>query len=95
MNPLRLITLTIKQTIKKPAIIGLLLIMPLIAVVIKHIMPTASDELRITALYYLDADNDETEDLYDALEMRYSGINLKNIKVWIMLKRNNFYLNMN
>lgn len=73
MNPLRLITLTIKQTIKKPAIIGLLLIIPLIAVVIKLIMPTASDELRITALYYLDADNDETENLYDALE-DYDGL---------------------
>ena len=73
MNPIRLILLTIKQTIKKPAIIGLLLIMPILAVIIAHIMPSASEELHITALYYLDTDNDEAEYLYEALE-DYDGL---------------------
>lgn len=73
MNLARLILLTIKQTIKKPAIIVLLLIMPILAVLIKHIMPTASEDLHITALYYLDADNDKAQELYDALE-DYDGL---------------------
>lgn len=73
MNTFRLIILTIKQTLKKPAIIGLLLVMPILAIVIKHVMPSGSDELRITALFYIDDDNDMAEQLYDRLES-YDGL---------------------
>ncbi len=57
MRVFRLIYLTIKQTIKKPSILGLLLFMPILALAIKHLMPSGQEELHITALYVI-ADED-------------------------------------
>lgn len=57
LRTFRLIYLTIKQTLKKPTIICLLLLMPLLSLAIKYLMPSGQEELRITALYVI-ADED-------------------------------------
>lgn len=71
MNIFRLLLLTTKQVIKKPAVIVLLLLIPICVLFLNN--TSKSEKASITALYYLDADSEDTEALYDALE-NYDGL---------------------